>query len=149
MPGWRIVLWSAVVLAAIGFLYLVRGVLFPFAVALTIAAVLEPTIQKLGKRGMKRGPAVALVLLGFFGAITLAGYLAAPTVVRQVSSVSVRAQEFTRSIVQESESDNFTCDGALRSRRKDKPAPAVKLIGSSLNTVRPSSSLGCLRRGAG
>jgi predicted PurR-regulated permease PerM len=149
MPGWRIVLWSAVVLAAIGFLYLVRGVLFPFAVALTIAAVLEPTIQKLGKRGMKRGPAVALVLLGFFGAITLAGYLAAPTVVRQVSSVSVRAQEFTRSIVQESESDNFYLrwSPSVAAQRQTSPSGEIDRILAQYGSTLEQFGLPSTRRG--
>ncbi len=67
--AWRIALWIAIVLALLGFLWLVRGVLGPFVLALFIAGLCEPMIRKLRKRGMPRPAAVMVVLLLFFGSI--------------------------------------------------------------------------------
>ncbi|RYG48957.1 AI-2E family transporter, partial [bacterium] len=107
MPGWRIALWAVLVLAALLFLWLVRGVLLPFVLALVIAALLEPGVRWLRLRGMSRRMAVYLVATGFFGALIGAGLWAAPNVARQVSSLSGAAQDLTRGIVEEGRDDNF------------------------------------------
>ena len=39
MVGWKITVWIGVVLVAIWFLYLVRGILLPFAIAGSLAGV--------------------------------------------------------------------------------------------------------------
>ncbi|RYG36134.1 AI-2E family transporter [bacterium] len=107
MPGWRIALWAVLVLAALLFLWLVRGVLLPFVVSLIIAALLEPGVRWLRLRGMSRRAAVYLVATGFFGILIGAGLWAAPNVARQVSSLSGAAQDLTRGIVEEGRDDNF------------------------------------------
>jgi predicted PurR-regulated permease PerM len=107
MTGWRIALWVALVAVAVGFLWLVRGVLLPFAVALVIVAVLEPAVRMLRRRGMARPAAVSVVLAAFFGVIIGAMVLATPTVVSQVTSLSLRAQDFTRTLIDEGQNNHL------------------------------------------
>lgn len=107
MPGWRIALWAVLVLAALLFLWLVRGVLLPFAVSMMIAALLEPAVRWLRLRGVSRRLAVYIVATGFFGAIIGVGVWAVPNVARQVSSLSGTAQDLTRGIIEEGRDDNF------------------------------------------
>ena len=49
-------------MAALLFLYLVRGILLPFVVAFVIAALLEPAVRKLRMRGMSRKSSVLIVM---------------------------------------------------------------------------------------
>lgn len=107
MPGWRIALWAVLVLAAVLFLWLVRGVLLPFIVSMVIAALLEPGVRWLRLRGMSRRLSVMVVAAGFFGTIIGLGVWAVPNVARQVSSLSGAAQDLTRGIIDEGRDDNF------------------------------------------
>src|SRR5437870_1596454 len=100
MVGWRILLWAVLVLAALIFLYLVRGILLPFVVAFIIASLLEPAVRRLRMQGLSRKASVFIVM-GVFGALVLGGtVLVAPTVVSQVSALTSRAEALTSSISQ-------------------------------------------------
>lgn len=107
MVGWRILLWVVLVLAAVLFLYLVRGILLPFVVAFIVAALLEPAVRRLRMRGLSRKASVWIVV-GVFG-LFVAGLTAvvAPTVVTEVSVVTAKAESFTSSIAQVNQTDNF------------------------------------------
>lgn len=104
MPGWRILLWAVLVLAALLFLYLVRGILLPFIVAFIIAALLEPTVRKLRLRGMSRRAAVTVVVGSFFVIVGAAGVLLAPTISRQIVGFSGQVRELTSSLARPEES---------------------------------------------
>lgn len=107
MPGWRIALWAALVLAAVLFLYLVRGVLLPFIVAFVVAALLEPGVRKLRLRGLSRRASVLVVVGSFYGALVLAGVLVAPTLVRETQQLTDRAQRLATEISRANEDDSF------------------------------------------
>src|SRR5689334_6347593 len=107
MIGWRILLWAVLVLAALIFLYLVRAVLLPFILAFIIAAVLEPSVRRLRLRGYSRLWAVFMVFFVFFGALFSIAFFAAPTVVREVTTVTNKFQDFTASLTQVNENNNF------------------------------------------
>ncbi|RYG24330.1 AI-2E family transporter [bacterium] len=107
MPGWRIALWAAVVLVAVLFLYLVRGILLPFLVAFTIAALLEPAVRRLRLRGLSRGLSVAVVVAGFYGAMVLAGALVVPSLVRETQSLTDQATKLASDIAQSNDEDSF------------------------------------------
>ena len=57
-------LTAAAVLFAVGWLFVqLKEVLMPFAVAATLAYILNPLVEKLRNKGMKRGLASMLVML--------------------------------------------------------------------------------------
>ncbi len=107
MMGWRMLLWAVLVVAAFGFLYLVRGVLLPFAVAFIISAVLDPSIRKLQKRGFSRIVAVAAVFLAFLLVVGLAGFLIGPKIVRQVGVLQKKVTQVTATIADVNTRSNF------------------------------------------
>ncbi len=107
MTGWRIALWAALMLAALGFLWLVRGELPPFVAAFIVAALLEPVVGRLRQRGVSRGWAVITVVSGFVMVLVAGVALFAPTVAHQVSTLSAKAQDLTRLVNQASPDDDF------------------------------------------
>lgn len=67
-----------------------QSVLILIVVALFIALGLEPLVRALTRRGLKRGLAVLVVLLGVIAVFVLAGYAVVPVFVEQISTL-VRA----------------------------------------------------------
>ncbi|HMS53927.1 MAG TPA: AI-2E family transporter [Fimbriimonadaceae bacterium] len=98
MIGWRISLWAVIVLIAIWFLWMVRGILAPFILALLVSAILQPTIKKLRLRGYSRGWAIALVFAAFLGVISVAGILLVPLASNQVNTLRIKLDEVTASL---------------------------------------------------
>jgi predicted PurR-regulated permease PerM len=127
MPGWRILLWVVLVLASLIFLWLVRGILLPFLVAIILAAILEPAVRKLRMRGVSRRAAVYIVMGAFLAFAVGAGVLVAPSVGRQVSSLTTKAQDLTRSFAQSSENDNFFLRWNPATQTQQPNAPASQL----------------------
>lgn len=107
MPGWRILLWAVLVVAALLFLWLVRGILLPFLVAMILAAILDPAVRRLRMRGLSRRAAVYLVMGTFVVLAVGAGVLVAPGIARQISSLTEKAQDLTQSVARTSANDNF------------------------------------------
>ena len=107
MPGWRIVLWIALCLGAILFLYIVRGILLPFVVAFVVAALLEPAVGKLRQKGLRRSWAVAIVVGAFYGAMVVVGALVTPSLVRETQSMTDRATKLATDISRSSDDDSF------------------------------------------
>ena len=107
MVGWRILLWAVLVLTALLFLYLVRGILLPFVVAFIVAALLEPAVRRLRMQGLSRKTSVWIVV-GVFG-LFVAGLTAvvAPSVVTQISALSAKVETITGSISRVNQTDNF------------------------------------------
>src|SRR5207247_1350627 len=87
MGGSRVLLWAAIVLVAAWFLFTVRSILFPFAIGITVAALLDPSIRALRKKGFSRHAAVWTLFLSFFAGVGLVAFLLAPIVGAQVSNV--------------------------------------------------------------
>ena len=107
MPGQRIFIWIALVLATLFFLWLVSSVVIPFLVAITLAAMLEPLVQRMRGRGMTRPAAVYVVVGGFVAIVITLGSVAAPSIVHQVSSLSSKAQDFSKSFSEAQETEPF------------------------------------------
>ncbi|MHB8635401.1 MAG: AI-2E family transporter [Fimbriimonadaceae bacterium] len=105
--GWRIALWVAVVFAALGFLYLVRGILFPFIVAFIVAALLDPLVQRLRLRGWSRKYAVVSVVFPIYavGFVVLA--LVVPRATNDIMNATTVVNSFATSITKASEYDNY------------------------------------------
>jgi predicted PurR-regulated permease PerM len=107
MPGWRILLWVVIVLAIILFLYLVRGILFPFIVSFIIAAILEPVVRKLRLRGVSRRSAVTLVTVAFFAITIGIAVGVAPSIVRQSATLRTEVSNLISNWTEESPEQNF------------------------------------------
>lgn len=105
--GWRIVLWAALLLAALVFLYFVRGILLPFIIALLVAAVLEPSVQKLRRRGFSRIWAVVLIFASFGIVVAGISIPASQIVGNQLVSFRDQVEGFTRELKEREEKENI------------------------------------------
>ena len=94
MGGTRVLLWLAIVVVCFVFLYLVRSILLPFVVAIFAAALLDPLIRNLRKRGFSKAGAVWIVFIIFIGTVTLIGAWAAPRIVNQVVSIQDTVKDY-------------------------------------------------------
>lgn len=99
--GWKIALWAGLVVLALAFLYVVRGILLPFVLAFLIAALLEPTVRKLRRRGLSRPAAVALVFSVFFFFATVLVVRFAPVVSAQLGTFAGRLERYTQALARE------------------------------------------------
>ncbi|HZH97634.1 MAG TPA: AI-2E family transporter [Fimbriimonadaceae bacterium] len=107
MVGWRVALWAVIVVAALAFLYQVRGILLPFIVALLISALLNPSIRKLRMRGYSRRGSVLVVCGLFFGALIAVGVWVTPIVSRQIITFKDKLDLLSQGILAENREDNF------------------------------------------
>jgi predicted PurR-regulated permease PerM len=78
-----LVFWALAVYLVVQFLDAITLTLIVFGLAFFIAIVLDPPIRKLDKRGFSRGASVAIIALGLFTVIGVAGVITIPTLVRQ------------------------------------------------------------------
>lgn len=104
--SWRIALWAAIVVAALAFLYMVRGVLLPFALSYVIAVLLEPVVRRLRLLGLKRPIAVGLITFVFFGLIAGLLVFAIPRVTGQVGELRTSIQTLADTVAQENRDDS-------------------------------------------
>src|SRR5437588_8427501 len=107
MIGWRILLWAVLVLTALLFLYLVRGILPPFIIAFVIASLLEPSIRKLRLRGFSRRWAVLLVFVIFFTCVTAIGIIVGPRIAGQISDLQSAVTTVTQNLENASQNENY------------------------------------------
>jgi predicted PurR-regulated permease PerM len=107
MPGWRFALWVVLVLATLLFLFMVRGILLPFVLAIVISAVLDPTVRKLRRRGWPKWLAIwslVGIFLGVFAALIL---WLTPVVSSQMVGFRERIDEVVTQLTKTDETQNF------------------------------------------
>ncbi len=80
-------------LAALGaalvvLLYLLRGMLLPFVAGMAIAYLLDPLVNWLEAKGIRRSFGAALLLVVFFGGFVLALVLIVPTIQNQIAGLA-------------------------------------------------------------
>src|SRR5579885_659683 len=107
MVGWRILLWAVLVLTALLFLYMVRGILPPFIMAFVIASLLEPVIRKLRLRGLKKGLAISIVFVCFFLVFVLIGLITVPRITEQVAQLDSTVSQLTTQLETADTNENF------------------------------------------
>jgi len=105
--GWRVVVWAALVLAALVFLYLVRSILLPFVVAGLVCAILDPTVQKLRRRGMGRGTAVLSIFLLFSLAVVAITVPAAQILGQQLTGFKDQIDRYVQDLKDAEERENY------------------------------------------
>jgi len=104
---WRLGLWLLVVVAALGFLWLVRGVLPPFALAILFSVVLEPVVRWMVRKGVPRPVGVFAITVAFFGLLGTGLVLLAPRVVDQVNEAGQRVQLISEQWNEQAVNDNM------------------------------------------
>ncbi len=107
MVKWRILVWVALVVVTLTFLYAVRSILLPFALAGLIAVLLEPVVRKLRLRGMSRGWAVSTITVAFFVLVGVFLVIAIPQVNAQIGEFHGSIQSLTTKLAEENANDNF------------------------------------------
>jgi predicted PurR-regulated permease PerM len=101
----RITAWAAGLVAIAALLHIVQilyrpmiapvlDVLAPLSIALAIALLLDPTIDRLQKRGLSRGAAVGLVALLFLAFLVLLVSILMPILIRQAGELSKNVPEY-------------------------------------------------------
>lgn len=121
MGLWRVLLWCGVVLVGAWFLYLVRGILPPFLLAIIISVLLDPTIQKLRLRGWPRWAAVLSVFFGFFVIATVLFLMVAPTVNDQIWKLRTRFDAISAQLSGQTEFDSILASRARTLERAGLP----------------------------
>lgn len=130
---WRIVLWVAISIVTLWFLYLVRGILLPFIIAILISALLGPAFRYLRAKGWRVTTAALVPMLLFFG-VLLAGLIAlAPVITNQVSGLKDRGEQLVTSLAKPDPYDNFFLRGnpIYRIRQADKKEPVDQFLESN------------------
>lgn len=105
--SWRMALWIILVGLSLWFLFVVRSVLMPFVIAILLAAIFEPTIQKLIKRGYSRGRAVWLIGVAGILVLVSLGIWLTPTVGQQVSNFRYKFENLTVQVNAQNAYDNY------------------------------------------
>ncbi len=110
-------LWVAIVLVAILFLYLVRSILLPFGIGFFVAALVDPAIRKLRLRGFSRTSAVLTVFFGFFVLAGLVIGFTAPIIGNQVGNIQKTATDFfNNTLFPPTKVENFLGDSQVKAR---------------------------------
>lgn len=87
--------WLAVAAAICLWLaYLVREIWLPILIALVIAMVLDPVVDRMERRGWSRGAAASVIFVGFFVTLGIGLYFAVPAVVRQMEAISGQIAQY-------------------------------------------------------
>jgi predicted PurR-regulated permease PerM len=110
--AWRILVILAAVAALLLLMWQLRVIVVPVALAVILTALLLPAVDRLDQRGMPRGGAVALVLLGGLG---LFGGILTFVVSQFISGLPSLVAEVTRSI---DNATNWLIDGPAHLSRE-------------------------------
>ena len=84
----RLLLGLALAVAALWFVYAVRGILAPFSLAFVLAYVLTPLVDRMEGRGLKRTPSILVIFLGFFAVLGLLLVTAGRTMTEEMVELS-------------------------------------------------------------
>jgi predicted PurR-regulated permease PerM len=107
MVGWRVALWAVLLVAALAFLYLVRGILLPFVVAFLVSMLLDPTIKKLRMRGLSRPVAVLSVFGAFSVLLLLLAIWITPKIGYQLQTFKGELDKVSAQMKAQNAEDNF------------------------------------------
>ncbi len=84
------VFWSAVLASLVFLVWLLSAVLLPFVVGMAIGYFLDPVVEYLARRGLSRGAAAGLLIVGSFAISALGFVLVLPVLIEQALDVCRR-----------------------------------------------------------
>ncbi|MFE8942853.1 AI-2E family transporter [Streptomyces sp. NPDC007856] len=90
--GWRVLVLAGTVWVLIQVISAVQLVVFAFVIALLVTALLQPTVARLTRRGVPRGPATALTAISGFVVIGLMGWFVTWQVMENIDTLSSQIQ---------------------------------------------------------
>ncbi|MER5791053.1 AI-2E family transporter [Streptomyces sp. NPDC001980] len=90
--GWRLLVLAGAVWILMRVISSVQLVVFAFVVALLITALLQPTVARLRRYGVPRGPATALTAISGFVVIGLMGWFVTWQVMENIDTLSDQIQ---------------------------------------------------------
>ncbi|MFF7949722.1 AI-2E family transporter [Streptomyces griseorubiginosus] len=90
--GWRLLILAGTVWVLMRIISSVQLVVFAFVVALLITALLQPTVARLRRHGVPRGPATALTAILGFVVIGLLGWFVTWQVMENIDNLSEQIQ---------------------------------------------------------
>jgi predicted PurR-regulated permease PerM len=99
-------------------LYLVRGILLPFIIAILISALLGPAFRWLRSKGWGSTFAALVPMLIFFGVILVSALALAPVITSQVGGLKDRGEQLVTSLAKPNPLDNFFMRGNPQNRIK-------------------------------
>ena len=132
----RVVFTAAAAFLVIYSLYKVRSVLLLVFVAAFLAIGLDPAIDWLERKGIKRGWAVTIIFLGFM--LALVGFVAAvvPPLVEQVTNFATDLPDYIDDLARRNERlAEYLRDNNIADRLRESIGSAPTQIGGSLSTV--------------
>ncbi|MEW2621637.1 AI-2E family transporter [Streptomyces sp. NPDC048106] len=90
--GWRLLVLAGTVWVLMRVISAIQLVVFAFVIALLITALLQPTVARLTRRGVPRGPATALTAISGFVVIGLMGWFVTWQVMENIDTLSTQIQ---------------------------------------------------------
>ncbi|MGW1049926.1 AI-2E family transporter [Streptomyces sp. NPDC001118] len=90
--GWRLLVLAGTVWVLMRVISAIQLVVFAFVIALLVTALLQPTVARLTRRGVPRGPATALTAISGFVVIGLMGWFVTWQVMENIDSLSSQIQ---------------------------------------------------------
>ncbi|MFF0382547.1 AI-2E family transporter [Streptomyces sp. NPDC004286] len=90
--GWRLLVLAGTVWVLMRVISAVQLVVFAFVVALLVTALLQPTVARLMRYGMPRGPSTALTAISGFVIIGLLGWFVTWQVMENIDTLSSQLQ---------------------------------------------------------
>ncbi|MEA2446368.1 MAG: hypothetical protein QOK47_5, partial [Actinomycetota bacterium] len=136
----RVVFTAAVALMLVSIVffgvYQTRKILLLVLVAAFLAVGLDPAISRLQSMGLKRGQAIALILLLFV--VTVIGFLAAvvPPLVRQVTLFATNLPDYVQQLAAKNPRiEEFVNDRDIAARLSDATSSLPSSVGGSAGKV--------------
>ncbi len=117
-------------------LYLLRRLLMLVFIALFLAVGMDPAIRRLQGWGMKRGQAVAVILLGIVGFLAAFFATVVPPLVEQVTEFARNLPDYVRDLAENNERiREYVSEQNIAERLQDATKDIPAQIGSSFGTV--------------
>ncbi len=132
----KIVVVGAAALLFVYCIYLVRSLLMLVFVAAFLAVGMDPAVRRLQAWGLRRGHAVALILLGIVA--FLAGFVAAvvPPLVSQVTEFAQDLPAYVQDLAESNERlEEYVSDQGIAERLRNATENIPSQIGGSFGTV--------------
>ena len=138
---------TLVLVAAIAlyFLWQVSSVLPPFLIAAFLAALLDPVVANLQRRGLSRGRAVLTIYLMVFLWFALALILIIPPALDQVSQLSRNAESYGQNFTRQSDQwyqrnqQVLGRIGITKNPLKDRSGPVAQTAATFLDALKASA----------
>lgn len=91
----RIIFYCLAIAGGLFLLYRIRDLIPPLAIALTVALTMAPEIDRMERNGWRRGLAIMVIYLAFFGGFTVFIMLMVPLISSQLGNVATQLLHLT------------------------------------------------------